>query len=105
MRRRWTRTTGGPWSCSGRRRRAGASGAAAQGDGLTVVMLGPPKAGGVLGIGRPALAILVWFLVASVFLAWALARTLTRLHRRVAEQAITDPLTGLWNRRHMAETL
>jgi diguanylate cyclase (GGDEF)-like protein len=75
------------------------------GDGLTLVMLGPPKSGGVLGIGRPALAILVWFLVAAVVLAWALARTLTRLHRRVAEQAITDPLTGLWNRRHMAETL
>ena len=30
---------------------------------------------------------------------------LTRLHRRVAEQAVTDPLTGLSNRRHMAETL
>ncbi len=74
-------------------------------DGLTIVMLGPPKSGGVLGIGRPALAILIWFLVAAVVLAWALARTLTRLHRRVQEQAVTDPLTGLWNRRHMAETL
>jgi diguanylate cyclase (GGDEF)-like protein len=74
-------------------------------DGLTLVMLGPPKSGGVLGIGRPALGILIWFLVAAVTLAWALARTLTRLHRRVAEQAVTDPLTGLWNRRHMAETL
>ena len=74
-------------------------------DGLTLVMLGPPKSGGVLGIGGPALGILIWFLVAAVVLAWALARTLTRLHRRVAEQAITDPLTGLWNRRHMAETL
>ena len=74
-------------------------------DGLTLTMLGPPKSGGVLGIGRPALAILIWFLVAAVALAWALARTLTRLHRRVAAQAVTDPLTGLWNRRHMAETL
>jgi diguanylate cyclase (GGDEF)-like protein len=74
-------------------------------DGTTLVMLGPPKSGGVLGIGRPALAILLWFLAAAVVLAWALARTLTQLHRRVAEQAITDPLTGLWNRRHMAETL
>jgi diguanylate cyclase (GGDEF)-like protein len=74
-------------------------------DGLTIVMLGPPKSGGVLGIGRPALAILIWFLVAAVVLAWALARTLTRLHRRVQEQAVTDPLTGMWNRRHMAETL
>jgi diguanylate cyclase (GGDEF)-like protein len=75
------------------------------GDGTTLVMLGPPKSGGVLGIGRPALAILIWFLVAAAVLAWTLARTLTRLHRRVAEQAVTDPLTGLWNRRHMAETL
>jgi diguanylate cyclase (GGDEF)-like protein len=74
-------------------------------DGLTIVMLGPPKSGGVLGIGRPALAILIWFLFAAVVLAWALARTLTRLHRRVQEQAVTDPLTGMWNRRHMAETL
>ncbi len=74
-------------------------------DGLTIVMLGPPKSGGVLGIGRPALAILIWFVVAAVVLAWALARTLTRLHTRVQEQAVTDPLTGLWNRRHMAETL
>jgi diguanylate cyclase (GGDEF)-like protein len=74
-------------------------------DGLTVTMLGPPESDGVLGIGGPALAILVWFLIAAVVLSWALARTLTRLHRRVAEQAMTDPLTGLWNRRHMAETL
>jgi PleD family two-component response regulator len=34
-----------------------------------------------------------------------LARTLTRLHRRVETQAVTDPLTGLWNRRYIAETL
>jgi diguanylate cyclase (GGDEF)-like protein len=74
-------------------------------DGVTLIMLGPPKSGGVLGIGRPALGILVWFLFAAIALAWALARTLTRLHTRVAEQAVTDPLTGLWNRRHMAETL
>jgi diguanylate cyclase (GGDEF)-like protein len=74
-------------------------------DGLTLLMLGPPKSGGVLGIGGPALAILIWFLVAAVVLAWGLARTLTRLHARVEQQAITDPLTGLWNRRHMAETL
>jgi diguanylate cyclase (GGDEF)-like protein len=74
-------------------------------DDETVLLLGPPKSGGVLGIGPPALAILAWFLVAAVVLAWALARTLTRLHQRVAAQAVTDPLTGLWNRRYMAETL
>jgi diguanylate cyclase (GGDEF)-like protein len=71
----------------------------------TVLMLGPPKSGGLLGIGGPAIAILVWFLLAAVGVAWALARALTRLHDRVAAQAVTDPLTGLWNRRMMAETL
>jgi diguanylate cyclase (GGDEF)-like protein len=74
-------------------------------DGSTLILLGPPKSGGFLGIGPPALAILVLFLMAAVALAWSLARTLTRLHQRVAEQALTDPLTGLWNRRYMAETL
>ncbi len=74
-------------------------------DGLTLVMLGPPKSGGFLGIGPPAFAILVLFLMLGVALAWTLARMLTRLHRRVAEQAVTDPLTGLSNRRQLAETL
>jgi len=74
-------------------------------DGETLLLLGPPKSGRLLGIGPPALAILAWFLVAAVVLAWALARTLTRLHQRVEQQAVTDPLTGLWNRRYMAETL
>jgi diguanylate cyclase (GGDEF)-like protein len=70
-----------------------------------LLLLGPPKEGGLLGIGGPALGILIWFLFAAVVLAWGLARTLTRLHTRVAAQALTDPLTGLWNRRYMAETL
>ena len=74
-------------------------------DGLTLVMLGPPKSGGFLGIGPPAVAILVLFVMLGVAGAWSLARTLTRLHQRVAEQAVTDPLTGLSNRRHMAEIL
>ena len=74
-------------------------------DGLTLVMLGPPKSGGFLGIGTPALAIVVGFVLLAVGLAWTLARTLTRLHQRVERQAVTDPLTGLWNRRHLAETL
>ncbi len=74
-------------------------------DDETILLLGPPKSGGVLGIGRPGFAIMVWFLAAAVVLAWALARTLTRLHQRVAEQAVTDPLTGLWNRRHLGERL
>jgi diguanylate cyclase (GGDEF)-like protein len=74
-------------------------------NGESLLLLGPPKSGGVLGIGGPALAIMVWFLVAAAVLAWALSRTLTRLHQRVETQAVTDPLTGLWNRRYMAETL
>jgi diguanylate cyclase (GGDEF)-like protein len=61
--------------------------------------------GGGVGVGRPATVILVWFLLVAVVLAYALARALTRLHDRVAEQAVTDPLTGLWNRRRMVETL
>jgi diguanylate cyclase (GGDEF)-like protein len=74
-------------------------------DDETILLLGPPKSGGVLGIGRAGFAIMIWFLVAAVVLAWVLARTLTRLHQRVAEQAVTDPLTGLWNRRYMGQTL
>jgi diguanylate cyclase (GGDEF)-like protein len=73
--------------------------------GESLLLLGPPKSGGVLGIGGPALAILIWFLLTAIVLAWALARTLTRLHQRVETQAVTDPLTGLWNRRYMAQTL
>jgi diguanylate cyclase (GGDEF)-like protein len=74
-------------------------------DQESVLLLGPPPTGGLLGIGGPAIAILVWFLLAAIGVAWALARALTRLHDRVAAQAVTDPLTGLWNRRHMGETL
>jgi diguanylate cyclase (GGDEF)-like protein len=75
------------------------------GDDESLLMLGPQESGGVFGVGRPALGILIWFLVTAVVLAWLLARTLTRLHHTVETQAITDPLTGLWNRRYMAETL
>ena len=74
-------------------------------DRTELLLMGPPGSGGIFGVGRPVLAILVWFLVAAVVLAWALARALTRLHQQVERQAVTDPLTGLWNRRYMAETL
>jgi diguanylate cyclase (GGDEF)-like protein len=70
-----------------------------------LLLLGPPKSGGVLGVGRGALAVMIWFLVAAVILAWGLARTLTRRHERIAQEALTDPLTGLWNRRRLAGTL
>jgi diguanylate cyclase (GGDEF)-like protein len=74
-------------------------------DQEALLILGPRKEGRVLGIGSPATGILVSFLAVGVILAWALSRALTRLHDRVAEEAITDPLTGLWNRRYMTETL
>jgi diguanylate cyclase (GGDEF)-like protein len=70
-----------------------------------LLLMGPPTSGGVLGVGRGALAVMIWFLVAAAILAWGLARTLTRRHERIAQEALTDPLTGLWNRRHMAGTL
>jgi diguanylate cyclase (GGDEF)-like protein len=70
-----------------------------------LLLLGPPKSGGVLGVGRGALAVMIWFVVAAAILAWGLARTLTRRHERIAQAAMVDPLTGLWNRRHMGETL
>ncbi len=70
-----------------------------------LLLLGPPKGGGVLGVGKGTLAVMIWFLVAAAILAWGLARTLTRRHERIAQEAMTDPLTGLWNRRQMAETL
>jgi predicted signal transduction protein with EAL and GGDEF domain len=71
----------------------------------TLLILGPRETTAFFGIGGPVLGILVWFLITAITLAWALARTLTRLHQRVERQAVTDPLTGLWNRRYMAETL
>src|SRR5262245_8224216 len=70
-----------------------------------LLLLGPPKSGGPLGVGRGALGVMIWFLVTAVILAWGLARTLTRRHERIAQEALTDPLTGLSNRRHLAETL
>jgi diguanylate cyclase (GGDEF)-like protein len=70
-----------------------------------LLVLGPRREGSLLGISGAATAILVWFLAVAVILAWLLARTLTRLHDRVAEEALTDPLTGLWNRRWMGEAL
>jgi diguanylate cyclase (GGDEF)-like protein len=75
------------------------------GPAVSLLLLGPRGSEGLFGVGRPVLAILIWFLVAAVVLAWALARTLTRLHEQVETQAVTDPLTGLWNRRYMADTL
>jgi diguanylate cyclase (GGDEF)-like protein len=74
-------------------------------DGETLLLLGPRKEGGFLAIGRTAALILAGFLVMAGFFAWTLTRTLARLHGQVAEQATTDPLTGLSNRRRLWELL
>lgn len=74
-------------------------------DGETLLLLGPAKEGGLFAFGGPAVALLVGFLLLGVILAYGLARTLTGLHTQVAEQAVTDPLTGLWNRRRMLALL
>jgi diguanylate cyclase (GGDEF)-like protein len=74
-------------------------------EGESLLIMGPKEGSGVFGLGRAAVGIMIWFLVTALALAWALARTLTRLHQRVEMQATTDALTGLWNRRYMAETL
>jgi diguanylate cyclase (GGDEF)-like protein len=83
----------------------GREAALGEGSNESLLLLGSPESGGLLGVGRPAAAILIWFLLAAIVLAWALARTLTRLHQRVETQAVTDPLTGLWNRRYLSQVL
>jgi diguanylate cyclase (GGDEF)-like protein len=71
----------------------------------TVLLLGPRTKGGALSFGRPAAVLLIGFLLLAIGLAYALARALTQLHGRVEEQALTDPLMGIWNRRRMSEIL
>jgi diguanylate cyclase (GGDEF)-like protein len=71
----------------------------------TVLLAGPPRVGGFLGIGLLSALLLIGFLLLAAFFAYGLARALTGLYTRVAEEAVTDPLTGLWNRRRMSEAL
>jgi diguanylate cyclase (GGDEF)-like protein len=71
----------------------------------SVLLLGPRKEGGILAVGRPAIALLAVFLILAALLAYNLARRLNALHGQVASQAVTDPLTGLWNRRRLGELL
>ena len=70
-----------------------------------LLLLGPRKEGGFLNVERPTAVILVGFLLLGLVFAFALSRTLTVLHSQVAEQAVTDPLTELSNRRRMRQTL
>lgn len=74
-----------------------------EGSGEELLLLGPGKE--KLSFGGPAAAFLIACLLIGMALAYTLARTLSRLHMQVAEQAITDPLTGLWNRRRMMQLL
>lgn len=73
--------------------------------GATVLVLGSREEGGVLALDLWTTVLLAALLVLAGALAYWLARTLTRLHERVASEAITDPLTGLYNRRRLHEAL
>ncbi len=70
----------------------------------SVLLLGPRNDDG-LAIERPVAALLAAFLLVAIALAYVLARALTGLHTQVAQQAITDPLTGLSNRRRLDQQL
>ncbi|MDP9188351.1 MAG: GGDEF domain-containing protein [Actinomycetota bacterium] len=74
-------------------------------DDETLLLLGPAKEGGFFAVDGLAAALVAALLLLSMIFAYAIARTLTGLHAQVAEQAITDPLTGLWNRRQMMQFL
>jgi diguanylate cyclase (GGDEF)-like protein len=74
-------------------------------DDETVLLAGPPRFGGFLPIGGVSLLLLIGALLVAAFFAYGLARALAGLYTRVAEEAVTDPLTGLYNRRRMSELL
>lgn len=71
----------------------------------SLLLMGPRKLDGFLAIDRTAAILLLGFLLVAVGFAYTLARSLGMLHARVAEEAVTDPLTGLWNRRRLYELL
>jgi diguanylate cyclase (GGDEF)-like protein len=76
----------------------------AEGDEV-LTLIGPRAVGGRLAIGALEAAILLALLGGGMALAYRLARTLSRRHAEVAEEAATDPLTGLFNRRSLAVVL
>jgi diguanylate cyclase (GGDEF)-like protein len=71
----------------------------------SVLLAGPRTEGGFLSIGWPAILLLTGFLLLAGLLAYGLSRALTWRYSRVAQEAATDPLTGLWNRRRLSEML
>ena len=71
----------------------------------SALLLGPRNDDGLFAIERPVAALLAAFLLVAIALAYVLARALTGLHTQVAQQAITDPLTGLSNRRRLDQQL
>jgi diguanylate cyclase (GGDEF)-like protein len=74
-------------------------------DDETVLLAGPPRFGGFLPIGGVSVLLLIGALLVAAFFAYGLARALAGLYTRVAQEAVTDPLTGLYNRRRMYELL
>lgn len=71
---------------------------------LTLVVLTPADAR-VLTLSRPAAVLLAVLALVLLSVAVGLARELGGLHARVLMQAASDPLTGLWNRRHLRRML
>ncbi len=71
----------------------------------SVVVLGPPDEGGLLAVDRVGAAVLLVLLLLATGVAYGLARALTGAHERLAGEAVTDPLTGLYNRRRLEESL
>jgi diguanylate cyclase (GGDEF)-like protein len=71
----------------------------------SVLLAGPRAEGGFLSLGRPSALLLVGLLLLAALFAYGLSRALTALYSRVAQEAATDPLTGLWNRRRLSEML
>lgn len=74
-------------------------------DDETLLILGPRQEDGYLPIGRRAALVMIGFLLLAGVLGYTLTRALARLHARVAEQAETDPLTGVFNRRRFWDQL
>ena len=74
-------------------------------DEESIAVLGPPPESGLVAVPPVGAALLLLLLLVATGVAYGLAGTLTGLHDRVASEAVTDPLTGLYNRRRLEESL